>query len=153
MSFDFLDGRWTVANRRLNDSGTWDEFEATADVSRHVDGLVQIDHFDAPDFPGRGHVRAVTIRALDTTTNQWSIVWLSNYAPPDLRPVVGSWDGDEGEFFQTIETEDGWPLDVRFRWRRIDADHGHWEQAFSLDGGVTWETNWTMDFSRSTPPG
>jgi hypothetical protein len=22
------------------------------------------------------------------------------------------------------------------------------EQAFSVDGGKTWETNWTMDFTR-----
>jgi len=24
-----------------------------------------------------------------------------------------------------------------------------WEQALSVDGGATWETNWTMDFVRS----
>ncbi|TJV23098.1 MAG: DUF1579 domain-containing protein, partial [Mesorhizobium sp.] len=23
-----------------------------------------------------------------------------------------------------------------------------WEQAFSPDGGKTWETNWIMDFAR-----
>ena len=151
MSFAFLDGAWTIANRRLND-GTWQEFAATAQVETHVDGRVQIDHFDAPDFPGRGHVRAVTIRALDPATGEWSIVWLSNYAPPDLRPVVGKWDRDAGEFFQTIETEDDRPLDVRFRWRRIDDDHARWEQAFSTDGGVKWETNWTMELTRSGPP-
>jgi hypothetical protein len=25
----------------------------------------------------------------------------------------------------------------------------HWEQAFSADGGETWETNWTADFARA----
>jgi len=28
------------------------------------------------------------------------------------------------------------------------AAHGRWEQAFSLDDGQTWETNWTADFTR-----
>jgi hypothetical protein len=24
----------------------------------------------------------------------------------------------------------------------------HWDQAFSPDGGQSWETNWTTDFTR-----
>jgi hypothetical protein len=27
-------------------------------------------------------------------------------------------------------------------------DACRWEQAYSADGGKTWETNWTMEFSR-----
>ena len=26
----------------------------------------------------------------------------------------------------------------------------HWEQAFSPDGGKTWEVNWVMEFSRAS---
>ena len=149
MSFDFLAGRWDVANRRRNDDGEWQEFAATCTVAMHVDDRVQIDHYDAPDFPGRGHVKAVTVRAHDEATGEWSIVWLSNYAPPDFRPVVGAWDGDDGVFRNTVETGDGRPLDVRFRWTRLGPDRARWEQDFSLDGGATWDHNWTMDFSRA----
>jgi hypothetical protein len=148
--FDFLIGSWDIANRRRSDDGAWERFAATSTVAQHVDGTVQVDHYDAPDFPGHGHVKAVTVRAFDATTGQWSIVWLSNYAPPDLRPVVGAWCGDEGEFFQTIETDDGWPLDVRFRWKRLGPDRARWEQAFSLDAGGTWDRNWTMELTRRT---
>jgi hypothetical protein len=28
------------------------------------------------------------------------------------------------------------------------AGAGRWEQAFSADGGKTWETNWIMQFTR-----
>ena len=146
--FSFLTGEWDIANRRRNADGVWEEFTATGQVAMHVDGLVQLDHYDAPSFPGRGHVRAVTVRTYDTTTNQWSILWLSNYSPPDLRPMVGAWDGDHGDFRQTIEDAQGAPLDVRFRWTRFSDDHARWEQATSSDGGASWDWEWTMELTR-----
>ena len=36
--------------------------------------------------------------------------------------------------------------DARRRETRISG--GHWEQAFSGDGGKTWETNWTAGFTK-----
>ena len=146
--FDFFAGNWQIENRRRAADGGWDEFAATGEVDMHVDGLVQFDRYDAPAFPGRGHVRAVTVRAYDETTGLWSIVWLSNYAPPDLRPVVGAWEGDAAVFSQTIETEDGQPLGIRFDWERRGAGRAHWAQSLSLDGGATWTLDWTMDFTR-----
>jgi hypothetical protein len=146
--FAFLAGVWDVANRRRDPEGAWREFAATCTVTMAVDDLVQLDHYDAPDFPGRGHVKAVTVRAYDATADAWSIVWLSNYADPDWRPMVGAWDGDDGDFRQTIEDASGAPLDVRFRWTRFSPDHARWEQAFSPDGGATWDWNWTMELTR-----
>jgi hypothetical protein len=37
---------------------------------------------------------------------------------------------------------------VRYLWSRIGADSARWEQAYSLDEGNSWETNWIMDFTR-----
>jgi hypothetical protein len=34
-------------------------------------------------------------------------------------------------------------------WSEITATSFHWEQAFSADGGATWETNWIAGFVRS----
>jgi hypothetical protein len=146
--FAFLAGVWDVANRRRDPDGVWREFAATCTVSMAVDDLVQIDHYDAPDFPGRGHVKALTVRAFDAATSEWSIIWLPNYAAPDFHPMVGRWDGDEGDFRQTIEDASGAPLDVRFRWTRLAPDHARWEQASSLDGGATWDWSWTMELTR-----
>jgi hypothetical protein len=147
--FDFLNGTWHIDNRRRDADGGWQEFPATGAVAMHVEGLVQFDRYVAPAFPGRGHVEAVTVRAYDEASGEWSIVWLSNYAPPDLRPVVGAWDGDKGVFAQTIEDEHGQPLGLRFDWERMGADRAHWGQSFSRDGGATWELDWTMDFTRT----
>lgn len=31
---------------------------------------------------------------------------------------------------------------VRFVWSKLDTKSPHFEQAFSADGGKTWEVNW-----------
>jgi hypothetical protein len=38
---------------------------------------------------------------------------------------------------------------VRFIWSRVTTSTPRWEQAFSEDGGQTWETNWIMEMTRS----
>ena len=41
------------------------------------------------------------------------------------------------------------PIQVRFIWSGATTPTPRWEQAFSEDGGETWETNWIMDFTRA----
>jgi hypothetical protein len=147
--FSFLVGAWDIANRRRDADGIWQEFAATSTVEMAVDGLVQLEHYDCPDFPDRGHIKALTVRAYDPHADTWSIVWLPNYGDtPDFLPMVGRWDGDDGEFRQTIADDDGEPLDVRFRWTRFSPDHALWEQGLSSDGGATWDFGWSMDLTR-----
>ena len=38
---------------------------------------------------------------------------------------------------------------MRFTWSGVEGPTPRWEQAFSTDGGSTWETNWVMDFTRA----
>jgi hypothetical protein len=37
---------------------------------------------------------------------------------------------------------------VRFTWDHISEEAARWQQAFSSDAGLTWETNWIMEFTR-----
>ena len=48
-----------------------------------------------------------------------------------------------------ITAFDGRPIRVRFVWSGVATPTPRWEQAFSDDGGKTWETNWIMDFTRA----
>lgn len=63
-------------------------------------------------------------------------------------PVRGSFRDGVGIF----QCEDQWndtPVTVRFRWSKIEKNSAVWDQAFSTDGGQTWESNWVMDFTRA----
>jgi hypothetical protein len=146
--FDFLNGTWDTHNRRQNADGVWEEFDSTITASMEVDGLVQVEYFDCPAFPSRGHVKAVTIRAFDTETQEWSLLWLSNYAPPDFQPVVGRFEDGIGRFSAVAETPEGKPWHIQFVWDEITENSARWRQRFSFDEGRTWELNWEAEHTR-----
>ena len=55
--FDFLPGRWHVANRRLTNTldpecDEWEEFEATSEASAILGGLGNVDHFRTAGYEG-----------------------------------------------------------------------------------------------------
>lgn len=149
--FDFLVGAWTVHHRRLKqrlaDCRDWIEFEGSSVVRRLMDGQALIDDnvLELPD----GTYRAAGLRAFDFKSGLWSIWWLDGRAPlgPLEPPVRGGFRDGVGTFLAD-EILGGRLVRVRFQWSRIGAASCRWEQAFSIDGGVTWETNWEMDFAR-----
>ena len=63
--------------------------------------------------------------------------------------MFGGFDGDIG-MFEGDDTFEGRPILVRFSWSGVTTPTPRWEQAFSDDGGQSWETNWVMEF---TPAG
>jgi hypothetical protein len=147
--FDFWMGMWKASNRRLKrrlaGSDDWEEFEATCIARPLFDGHGNEDEFHT-DYGG-GFV-GMSFRFFDSETKQWSIYWADSRRLGVLDPpVIGAFDGDVGIF----EGEDVWngrPILVRFTWSRVNTPSPRWEQAFSDDGGRTWETNWVTDFTR-----
>lgn len=150
--FDFLLKPLNIRNRRRTNAlypdkeGVWEEFDASHTGAQYLDGKVIIDHFEGT-FPDGEIRKGMTIRAYDENTRQWSLAWLDNRNPPDFRPLVGSFTDGVGIFEQVIEAPNGRPLHMRFTWDEVTADSARWRQAFSFDGGKTWDTNWIMEFS------
>ena len=147
--FDFWPGRWKVRNRylrgRLEGSSDWVEFEATSVARLLLDGLGNEDEFRT-DHDG-GFI-GMSFRFFDPETQLWSIYWADSRRPGALDPpVTGSFSGDTG-VFEGADTLEGRPILVRFVWSGVTTPTPRWEQAFSDDGGETWETNWIMDFTR-----
>ena len=149
--WQFIYGRWTVRHRRLvarlAGSDEWQEFSGTSDFRPLMDGLANVDD-NTLDLPGDPY-RAVSLRSWDPASGQWSIWWLDGRRPGVLDvPVVGGFRDGIGRF-EADDTFDGRPIRVRFLWTRLETGSPRWEQAFSDDGGTTWETNWLMDFTRA----
>lgn len=152
--FDFLIGTWRVHNRylrhRLVGSDVWDEFESSCTARRILDGFGNQDEFRISH--GGGFV-GMSFRFFDPVTREWAIYWADSRRPGQLDPpMVGAFSEGSG-VFKGFETIRGTPVVVRFIWSRVASDSPRWEQAFSVDGEKTWETNWVMDFERSTDPG
>ena len=145
--FDFLIGSWRVHHcrlkERLADNHEWIEFEGTCAMQKILGGAGNMDE-NVLDFPGAAY-RAVSLRTYDPTKKQWSIWWIDGRNPSHLDPpVVGGFKNGMGTFYAN-DTFKGKPIRIRFLWTNLTTEP-HWEQAFSDDGGKTWETNWTMEF-------
>jgi hypothetical protein len=149
--FDFLVGRWKVHHRRLKErlagGKDWVEFEGTSEARKILGGLGNMDD-NVLNMPGDPY-RAVTLRAFDEKTQQWSIWWLDSRTPGgSLEPAVrGGFKNGVGEFYAD-DTLKGHAIRVRFIWSHITPMTCRWEQAFSTDQGKTWEVNWIMEFER-----
>ena len=128
---------------RLSGSSEWIEETGTCRGFVLADGVVSVDEFD---FPLSG-IKGCSLRNLDREARRWSIHWTTNRSGRLFAPVHGGFDDDRGEFYG-YDTEAGTPVLVRYIWAGCKTAHPHWEQAFSVDGGASWETNWRMDFSK-----
>ena len=148
--FDFLYGKWKMPNhrlvKRLAGSHEWEDFMSYDECGPLPGGLGNQDFFKTDhwkDFLG------MTTRTYDKATGLWRLYWVDNHFSAGVMeaPVVGKFEGNVG-VFEAPDTFDGKPIIVRFIWTvhpkgsKAAAD---WAQAFSADGGKTWETNWTNE--------
>lgn len=147
--FDFFVGAWQIQHRRLKERLTgcqeWECFEGRSVMQTLMGGHANVDD-NVIHLPG-GDYRALTLRSFDATTGLWSIWWLDGRHPGRLDvPVVGGFRDGQG-IFDADDTLNGQPIVVRFTWT-VCSEMGQprWEQAFSPDGGQSWEVNWVMDF-------
>jgi hypothetical protein len=146
--FDFLTGRWRIHNRRLMERlkgcTEWEEFEAVSQARPLLSGMGNEDDFRTDWRPG---FVGMTVRLYDPATRLWSIYWASNQRGVFEPPVIGAFSRDVGTF-EGGDVLDGKPIRVRFTWTRQGPTRARWEQAFSDDGGQTWESNWVMQHER-----
>jgi hypothetical protein len=147
--FDFIFGGWKIHLRRRTSSAhgpaTWSEFDGFGFYRKVWDGRANLNEFEA-DSPS-GHVEGLTLRTYNAATHQWSLYWANSRDGILAAPQVGQFHDGVGEFYAQ-DTVEGKSVFVRFVWSRITATSAHFEQAFSADGGRTWDVNWISDMVR-----
>jgi hypothetical protein len=145
--FDFLIGSWTVEHRRLTQrlvgATDWDTFRGTAVCRAVLDGVGNVDEITLPALGAVG----MTVRLFNRATGSWSLHWSSSLTGTFEPPVVGGFEDGVGRFYGD-DVHDGRPIRVRYVWDGITPTAARWQQAFSVDHGQTWETNWVMAFTR-----
>jgi hypothetical protein len=148
--FDFLFGTWKVHVRRLKNplrgSNEWYEMSGTSVVRPIWGGKANIEEVQS-DGPN-GHMEAVMVRLYSPASRQWALYWANQKSARFDVPTVGEFKDGRGEFYDQ-ELYEGRSILVRFVWSDIKPSSVHFEQAFSADGGKTWEVNWLAQCTRA----
>src|SRR5579862_3250220 len=148
--FDFLIGSWSVHNRRLDKilsgSTQWYEFDGHAVVHplEHATGNLE----EWTGVSPKNAIDGVNIRVYNPTAQEWSTLWINGRVGTIDRPLIGKFHDGKGEFYDQ-ETFDGRTIFARYLWFVLSPTSARWEQAFSVDFGKTWETNWIIEYTRA----
>jgi hypothetical protein len=141
--FDFEIGKWKTKLRRLQrpltGSTTWVEYEGTTVVRKVWDGRANLVELDVTGPAGR--IEGLSLRLYNPQAKQWSLNFANSAGGTLTEPTIGSFKNGRGEFYGQ-ETLNGRAIFVRFVISEITPDSCRFEQAFSDDGGKTWEVNW-----------
>jgi hypothetical protein len=147
--FDFEFGTWKTELTRLlhplTGSYTWVRYEGTSVVRKVSNGGANIVELEADG--SAGHFEGLSVRLYNPQSHQWSLNFASSRAGTFSQPTIGEFKNGRGEFFDQ-ETLNGRAILVRFVISDITPNSCRFEQAFSDDGGKTWEVNWIAKDTR-----
>ena len=141
--FDFEIGTWKTNLKRLlnplSGSSTWVEYEGTSVVRKVWNGRANLVELVAEGPAGR--FEGLSLRLYNPQSRQWSLNFASVKGGVMTTPTIGEFKNGRGEFYSQ-ETLNGRAIFVRFVISDITPNSCRFEQAFSDDGGKTWEVNW-----------
>ena len=147
--FDWEIGTWRTHLKRLQHpltgSGNWVEYEGTTVVRKVWDGRANLVELEVKGSAGA--IEALSLRLYNPESRQWSLNFSNSRGGTMAIPAIGEFKKGRGEFYNQ-DTFDGRSILVRFVISDITRDQVRYEQAFSADGGKTWEVNWVATDTR-----
>jgi hypothetical protein len=149
--FDFNFGTWKSHIKRLRhpltNSQEWSESNGTVMVSKVWNGRANLEEIEA-DGPN-GHLEGLTLRLYNPESRQWYLSWSNSNDGTLGQPMVGEFKDGQGAFYDQ-EMFKGRAILVRQIYSNITSNSYHFEQAFSEDGGKSWEANWIASLTRES---
>jgi hypothetical protein len=142
--FDWEIGAWRTTVRVLAEplsesADEWLQFTGTSVVRPLLDRRANTVEFEVSGQSGR--IDGLNLRLYEPQAGRWSLTFV-NIRDGLLTPAVyGGFHDGVGTFYGDDQLG-GRPIRVRFLIFRHGQDEARFEQAFSADGGTTWETNW-----------
>lgn len=147
--FDFEFGAWKTHLRRLlhplSGSSTWEDLDGTSVVRKVWGGRANLGELEVANQ--NTHIEGLSLRLYNPHSHQWSIFWANSMDGSLGTPMIGGFTHGKGEFFDQEDFQ-GRAIFVRFIFSDITPTTFRLEQAFSADGGKTWEANWIATFTR-----
>jgi hypothetical protein len=147
--FDFEIGTWKTKLKRLtaplSGSKQWVEYEGITVVTKVWNGKANLVELVADG--AAGHFEGLSLRLYNPASRQWSLNFANIRSGTLVTPTIGEFKDGVGEFY-CQETYNERAILVRFIITKINENACHFEQAFSDDGGKTWEVNWIADDTR-----
>jgi hypothetical protein len=143
--FDWEIGTWSTKVRVLQnplsgEAPKWAEFEGTSVVKPLLDGRANFVELSVASSGGK--IEGGSLRLYNPQSLQWSLNYASLRNGVLTAPVYGGFDASGRGAFYGQDTIDGRVVFVRFIITRPSDKEARFEQAYSADGGVNWETNW-----------
>jgi hypothetical protein len=147
--FDWETGTWKTELRRLakplSGSSEWVQYSGTTVVRKVLDGRANLVELRVKGPAGQ--IEGTSLRLYNPQTKQWSLNFASARNGVMTQPVYGGFRDGHGEFFGQ-DSLDGRAIFVRFVISKVTDESWRFEQAYSEDGGRTWETNWIATDTR-----
>jgi hypothetical protein len=142
--FDWQLGNWDIEMSRLlhplTGSKTWTPLNGTVAVRKLWGGRANLAEIETRGVCGQ--LQFLALRLYNPQSQQWNLMFAhSNDGVLNTPALVGEFKDSRGVFYDQ-EPYQGRAILVRFTFLSRDADSSRDEQAFSADGGKTWEVNW-----------
>lgn len=148
-AFDWEFGNWNLKIKRLKNpltcSTAWTELNGKVSQRKIWNGKANLAEVFASG--GSTNLEFLALRLYNPQTSQWSLYFASSGDGILSVPMFGEFKNGVGEFYDQ-EMFNGKAILVRFTFPASTSSSGSSEQAFSNDGGKTWETNWINTYTK-----
>ena len=143
--FDWEVGTWATQVRVLRNplSGKpaeWAEYRGRSVVKPLMEGRWSFVELSVSGRAGTN--QGGSLRLYNPQTQQWSLNFASGSDGMLTAPVFGGFNSAGRGTFYGSDRLDGRAILVRFIITRPSSNEARFEQAYSADGGLSWEDNW-----------